>query len=277
VIEGVAAELRVAQSREKLVVEINGSRIPSRAKEHAIAALRRLLGIDIDLSPFYRFARSDPRLAQLAERFRGFKPPRFLSVFEGLVNGIACQQLSLTVGIILLNRLVEHHGRTLRGGHAFPEPNNLSSLVPEELVPLGFSHNKARSLIELARAIRDNQFQSASLEDANNQDALASLQQLRGIGRWTAEYVLLRGLGRTDVFPGDDVGARNNLEQWLRLRKPLTYDSARRVLKRWAPFGGLIYFHLLLEQQERLGYLNEPPEQNGPAGTELGARSQRSI
>jgi DNA-3-methyladenine glycosylase II len=47
-----------------------------------------------------------------------------LSVFEGLVNGIACQQLSLTVGIILLNRLVEHYGRKLSGGQAFPEPND---------------------------------------------------------------------------------------------------------------------------------------------------------
>src|SRR6185312_12459389 len=112
------------------------------------------------------------------------------------------------------------------------------------------------------QAIRDHRFHPASLEDASNEKALASLQQLRGIGRWTAEYVLLRGLGRINVFPGDDVGARKNLEQWLGLRKPLTYDSARRVLERWAPFGGLIYFHLLLNQQERLGYVNQPPEQN---------------
>jgi DNA-3-methyladenine glycosylase II len=145
------------------------------------------------------------------------------------------------------------------------------------LVPLGYSHNKARSLIELARAIRDNRFHPAPLEDANNEEALASLQQLRGVGRWTAEYVLLRGLGRTNVFPGDDVGARNNLEKWLGLRKRLTYDSSQRVLKRWAPFGGLIYFHLLLDQQERLGYLNQPPEQKGPADRELAARGPRIL
>ena len=86
VIEGVAVQLSVAQLREKLVVGINGPRIPPRAKEQAVAALRRFLGIDVDLSAFYRFARSDRRLAQLAERFHGFKPPRFLSVFEGLVG-----------------------------------------------------------------------------------------------------------------------------------------------------------------------------------------------
>jgi len=179
------------------------------------------------------------------------------------------------VGIILLNRLVEHYGRKLSRGQAFPEPNDLSSLDPEDLVPLGYSHNKARALIEPAQAIQDNRFHPASLEDASNEVALARLQQLRGIGRWTAEYVLLRDLGRTDVFPGDDVGARNNLKQWLGLRKPLTYDCAQRVLKKWAPFEGLIYFHLLLNQQERLGYLNQLPERNGPANRELTPRGRR--
>ncbi len=263
VIERAAVEVSVAQVREELVVEISGARVSSRVKAEAIAALRRLLGINIDLSAFYRFARSDRRLAQLADRFRGFKPPRFLSVFEALANGIACQQLSLTVGITLLNRLVERYGRKLGGHHAFPEPSDLSSLNPEELMPLGYSRNKARSLIELAETIRDHRFQPVSLEQASDSEAVASLQQLRGIGRWTAEYVLLRGLGRTNIFPGDDVGARNNLERWLKLRIPLTYESARRVLKRWAPFGGLIYFHLLMDQQERLGYFGRPPEQGG--------------
>ncbi len=263
VIEDAAVEVSVAQVREELAVEISGPRASNRVKEEAIAALRRLLGIDIDLSAFYRFARSDHQLRQLAERFRGFKPPRFLTIFEALANGIACQQLSLTVGIILLNRLVERYGRRLGRHHAFPEPTRLSSLNPEELMPLGYSRNKARFLIDLAQAIRDNRLQPASLEEASDSEALANLQHLRGIGRWTAEYVLLRGLGRTNVFPGDDVGARNNLERWLKLRKPLTYESARRVLKKWAPFGGLIYFHLLMAQQERLGYFGQPLEQRG--------------
>jgi len=53
------------------------------------------------------------------------------------------------------------------------------------------------------------------------------------------------------------VGGRKNLEQWLGLHNALTYDSAERVLRKWAPYAGLIYFHLLLERLEHLGYLNE--------------------
>lgn len=257
VIDGAPVDVSTVQRGDELVVTLSGARISSRLKDQIIAALKRLLGIEVDLSGFYRFAGSDKRLGPLAQRFRGFKPPRFLTLFEALVNGVTCQQLSLTVGIILLNRLVEHRGRELGRGHAFPEPCDLKSADPEQLGRLGYSRNKARALIELSQAISEGRFEPNSFEQASDRDALASLQHLRGIGRWTAEYALLRGLGRTNVFPCDDIGARNNLEQWLGLRNPLTYDSAKRVLRKWAPYSGLIYFHLLLDRLEYLGYLNQ--------------------
>jgi DNA-3-methyladenine glycosylase II len=79
-------------------------------------------------------------------------------------------------------------------------------------------------------------------------EAVARLSKLRGVGRWTAEYVLLRGLGRTHVFPGDDVGARNNLARWLHVTTPLDYEGVREILSGWDEYSGLLYFHLLLER-----------------------------
>ena len=78
-----------------------------------------------------------------------------------------------------------------------------------------------------------------------------------GVGRWTAEYVLLRGLGRTNIFPGDDVGARNNLERWLRLRRKLDYERVQQVLKKWKGYGGLIFLHLLLKSLDESGCLDQ--------------------
>jgi DNA-3-methyladenine glycosylase II len=75
---------------------------------------------------------------------------------------------------------------------------------------------------------------------------MARLCALRGVGRWAAEYALLRGLGRLHVFPGDDIGARNNLQRWLGLLEPLDYDGVQRALAKWEPFQGLVYLHLLL-------------------------------
>ena len=69
-----------------------------------------MLGLQVDLNGFYRFASRQAKLGPLARRFRGMRPPRFPSVFEAFVNATACQQMSLTVGILLLNRLAEMCG-----------------------------------------------------------------------------------------------------------------------------------------------------------------------
>lgn len=94
------------------------------------------------------------------------------------------------------------------------------------------------------------------MEHCDNQAALKLLGALPGIGRWTAEYVLLRGLGRLNVFSGDDVGARNNLARFLGRRKPLDYESVGRAVAKWQPYAGLIYFHLLLARIRDAGGLN---------------------
>jgi DNA-3-methyladenine glycosylase II len=62
-------------------------------------------------------------------------------------------------------------------------------------------------------------------------------------------------LGRIHIFPGDDVGVRNRLQTWMRVAKPLDYEGVRRILNRWKPYGGLIYFHLLLHGLNEAGHL----------------------
>jgi DNA-3-methyladenine glycosylase II len=64
---------------------------------------------------------------------------------------------------------------------------------------------------------------------------------------------MLRGLGRIHLFPGDDVGARKNLQRWLNLKEPMSYEDVRRILSRWKPYAGFLYFHLLLERLARDG------------------------
>jgi DNA-3-methyladenine glycosylase II len=95
------------------------------------------------------------------------------------------------------------------------------------------------------------------LSNLGNEAAVERLRELQGVGRWTAEYVLLRGLRRLDVYPGDDVGAPNNLQSWLKLKRRLDYESVRRVLTKWQPYAGFIYFHLLLDRLTEAGHL--PP------------------
>jgi DNA-3-methyladenine glycosylase II len=244
----------------QLQVTVAAPRRRPGLQEAATSALEKLLGLRIDLAGFYRLAAGDARLGPLAGRFRGLKPPRFPSVFEGLVNGIACQQVTLTLGIRLLNRLAETCGLAAAGGaspaHAFPRAQDLAGLTRETLRRLGFSGQKAHALLDLAGAVQAG-LDLEGLAALDDDTAVERLRQLGGVGRWTAEYVLLRGLGRLHVFPGDDVGARNNLQRWLRLRKSPDYAAIRRHLKRWQPYGGVIYFHLLLDGLDAAGQLAE--------------------
>jgi DNA-3-methyladenine glycosylase II len=244
-------------SAPRIAVTASGAYLPAITREQVTGSLERLLGLRADLQPFYRLTAGHRRLHELASRFRGLKPPRFPTVWEALVNAIACQQFSLTVGILLLNRLAQFCGLSWGqdAAHAFPRPADLAAAAPDALRSLGFSGAKSREMIGLAKGIASGELDLESLEDMSSGEAKARLMDLPGVGRWTAEYVLLRGMGRTEIFPGDDIGARNNLARWLRLPKPLDYGHAMRAVDRWKPYGGLIYFHLLLDGLERSGQL----------------------
>jgi DNA-3-methyladenine glycosylase II len=248
----------------RLHITASADYLPAVAKTVVAAALERLLGLHVDLRSFYRLAAEHRRLHELARRFRGLKPPRFPTVWEGLVNGIACQQFSLTVGILLLNRLAAVCGLPFgkdAARHAFPRPEDLAVARPESLRSLGLNRAKSRELTDLGKEIASGQLDLESFASLDNAEGMSRLLELAGVGRWTAEYVLLRGMGRIDVFPGDDIGARNNLARWLHLRHPLDYGRVTRIVERWKPYGGLIYFHLLLDGLERAGYLR--PEVGG--------------
>jgi DNA-3-methyladenine glycosylase II len=262
-IDGQAVEVAVRQSggpeEPQLEVDLTGSCLTLRQEELAKVLLERMLGAQKDLKPFYRLATGDPRLQPLVEEFRGLKPPQFPTVFEAVANGIACQQLSLLVGILLLGRLSHEVGvisaNSQDAPHAFPDPADFSGVKAQSLKSLGFSANKSLALLDVSSAIRDRRLNLESLFQLDNQVALERLVQLRGVGRWTAEYVLLRGLGRLDIFPGDDVGARNKLTHFLRKKKPLDYDGVRRAVAGWQPYAGFVYFHLLLARINKAGWL----------------------
>jgi DNA-3-methyladenine glycosylase II len=243
--------------RARLCVTLQGSRITSHTKAVARSLLERMLGLRKDLTAFYQLAAQDPQFARLAEEFRGLKPPRFPSVFEAVVNGIACQQLSLLVGIHLLNRLTRRFGSpAMNSLRAFADPSRLASAKMPSLRKLGFNTNKSRELIELSNVIRDRQLDLEALAGFNNEAALETLLRINGVGRWTAEYVLLRGLGHLDTFPCDDVGARNNLAVFAGLRSPLSYEAVQKIVAAWRPYAGFLYFHLLMAKIREAGWLH---------------------
>jgi DNA-3-methyladenine glycosylase II len=253
----------------RLSARLGGRPIEQPSERPALRALNGLLGLDVDLAAFAAMATSDPLLGPLAARMRGLKPPRFPTVFEALINGVACQHLSLDVGIHLLNRLTAERGRPAPedpdGIRGFPGPEELAPAEPDDVKRLGFSYAKARTIVEAAQAIAAGELDLEGLEQLEDPAAIERLTRLRGIGRWTAEYVLLRGLGRLHVFPGDDIGAHNKLRRLFEIDTTLDYDSVKRLVRRWRPYAGVVYFHLLLDSLSESGVV-DPTQLTSPIG-----------
>lgn len=228
-------------------------------KTEVAAIVTRMLGLDLDLSDFYRLARDDAHLRELADRLRGMKPVRYATVFETFANAVACQLVSLSAGMHVLNRLTEAFG--IVGGvddelRSFPLAAKIARSNPDALRALGLSRQKGEYLIGLAKlAIDPKDPDFASIGQLDDDDAIARLSKIRGVGRWTAEYVMLRGFGRINIFPGDDVGGRNKLFEWLGMGDAPTYDSVVRMLERWHPYGGLIYLHLIVNAVADTGHV----------------------
>lgn len=219
-------------------------------QDEVIRLMTGLLGIDVDLRGFYDVAGRDARTGPLKDRLLGLRPPRFPTLFEAMVNAVANQQLSLESGLTLLNRLVDTLGVgevESPGSKAFPPAEAVLAASPHDLRALGFSARKSGYLFGVADAIVTGAIDEADLRVVGRDDAVAQLTSIRGIGRWSAEYVLLRGLGRLDVYPGDDIGARNKLQRFLELDHAPGYDEIAERLIPWQPWAGMLYFHLLLD------------------------------
>ncbi len=265
-LDGRPLELAVVQRggarAPRLEVALRRHRATGAAEDAARSALTGLLGLDRDLSAFHALAAHDEELGPLARRYLGVRPPRFPTVFEALLNAIACQQLSLEAGLTLLDRLAAAARPGDPGPRPFPAPADVAGLTATDLRAAGFSDRKANTILVLAAAAAGGRLDPERLGELDNDHAGARLLQLRGIGPWSADYVLLRGLGRLDVFPRGDVGALNGLRGFLATDSE---EVAWRALHRWAPHAGVVYFHLLLRGLEARGLLAGAGERTEPS------------
>ena len=254
-------KLEVSQPDERRIrINVHASRPESPLGQRIVPLIEKMLGIRIDLRPFYRFAKTNEHVAGLANDFLGFKPPRFPSVYEAVINAVACQQISLNVAIALLNRTTRTWGRRWpalgQDLHAFPLPEDLAGATVLNLRELGFSASKARAVIAVSQEVVKAGIDLERLARKTDTEVIAVLTGIPGVGPWSAEYVMLRGLGRTHIFPGDDSGARRSLQLLLDLKQRPDAAQIAALTRTWHPHAGLLYFHFLLNKLRNKAYLS---------------------
>jgi DNA-3-methyladenine glycosylase II len=164
--------------------------------------VRRILGLDV------------PPI-ELEPALRGMRPPRFPTLFETFTNVIPFQQVSIDAGVATVRRLVQRFGKQTKGRWRFPLAEDVAGARVTSLKACGLSTAKSKTLRHIARLIADEALTEDQLTGLRSAAIIERLTELPGIGPWSASLVLLRGLGRLDVFPIGDVGARR-IERWAR-------------------------------------------------------------
>lgn len=235
---------RVTQKRpDLLALSLEGD---SAEHPRALALVRRMLGADRELTHFNRAAARIPWLRPLALRMRGVKPPRYPTLWEACVNAIVFQQVSLHAASSILRKVIlqVETSRMCPDGtlHTFPSVESVQRASDDVLLAAGLSTSKLATLRRVGDALISGTLDETMLEERASPDAVELLCRIKGIGPWTATVILLRGLGRLDVFPMNDSSVLRNLTL-VAGSVPLDIDQILRAL---GPQKGMLYYHLLL-------------------------------
>lgn len=181
------------------------SNMPIDDEIHA-AAIDRLafyLSVGDDLMPFYALAEDDPVFAPVARGLYGYHHVKFPSPFESGCWAVLTQRNTFTQTLRMRSALVEAYGSevTVDGARcrAFPEPDRIMHAGPDELATTIGHRPKGALLPGVAFAFE--QMDERWLRDAPYDDVEAWLKSIRGIGDWSASFILLRGLGRMERMP----------------------------------------------------------------------------
>jgi len=230
--------------------------IISEAKRQAT----RLLGIDQDPKPFYRMASEETFLGPLVQRLKGLHIPQAGSVWEALVLAILGQQISSHVARLLRRSLVDNYGFPVTDNgsvhHAFPRPDVIAETGVRGLQAIKISRNKAKYIVDIADGIASGSLELENLQALSDKEIIDFLTAIRGVGSWTANWLLIRAFGRPDGFPVEDLALRRTLNDLLiKEPTPLTPAHALQISKRWSPFRSYVTTYLFAAL--RSGLLSE--------------------
>lgn len=202
-----------------------------------------------DLTPFYRLAISDPVLQSIVPRYKGLRIVGVPDLFEALGWAIMGQQVSLHVAYLLKKRLVENFGQSIEWQDktywAFPSAVVIAHLNIQDLIDLKFTQKKAEYLVGVARLMNEGILSKENLQQyAEITETEKQLTKIRGIGSWSANYVIMRCLRHPDAFPIADVGLHNALKHVLQLQQKPSVQQIEQWSERWSGWKAYATFYL---------------------------------
>ena len=202
-----------------------------------------------DLNPFYKAVERDPVMTGIAGKFRGLKSPTTPTIFEALTDSIIEQQISLKVAQALRSRLIKKTGKQLvlndRIYYCYPEAGTLAVTPDSVFRECGLTVRKVEYIREISRSIVAGKLDLERFRKYENlQEILHEMMKIRGIGKWTAELTIIRGMHKLEAFPADDIGLQRIISRFYCGGRKISSDEARGIANRWGIWKGLAAFYL---------------------------------
>jgi DNA-3-methyladenine glycosylase II len=228
---------------------VNSSPSKKSIREAVAHYVHEWFDLKRDLRPFYQLAESDELLRKAVNSFYGLRNMGIPDLFEALCWGILGQQINLTYAYTLKRRLVESFGRYVEYEGEFywifPTPEVTAKLTVSDLAGLRMTVKKCEFLIGIAQLLESGELTKEQLLKTGSVKAAEKmLVKIRGIGPWTANYVLMRCLRFPSAFPIDDVGLHNAIKLQLGMDKKPTKEELIKLSANWTGWESYATFYL---------------------------------
>jgi DNA-3-methyladenine glycosylase II len=184
--------------------------------------------------------RRDPVMRELIRQHGacGLADNQHTDPYKALVHSIMSQQLSSKAAATIARRFDDLFGGT------FPTPSQVLAMPDDRLRSVGLSAMKVSFIRDLARRIADGSLRLDAFDAMSDDEVIAALTEVRGIGRWTAEMFLMFRLHRPDVLPVGDLGIVNAIKKQYGLRKVPTPERMMRIGESWRPYRSIACWYL---------------------------------
>ena len=218
-----------------------------------------LWGLDDDAEDHHESMASDRDMAPLLERFGALRIVRAPDLYEALLVAVIGQQISVQAAQSVRRRLMQSlgtrvtvdHGPGRENYYLYPTPKQLIKAGELGLREQGLSRQKSKYLLEIAHRAAMGELGREAFAMLSDEDALRRLCEIKGVGRWTAEIALMRGLGRNDVFAAGDLGLQVAVQELRRMRKRPSEKALRKLAERWKGWRRYAAFYLWMTLQSR--------------------------
>jgi len=212
--------------------------------------LTLIFNLDFDLKYFYEDMHEDSIMSKLILKLLGLNSHTTPTFFEAIVSSIIEQQISLKAARSIETKMIKEFGNILQLDgetyYSFPTPETLSNLEKEDLRGSGLSFRKAEYVTGLSKSIEENKLDLNELKTKSTSEIISELLKIRGIGVWTAELAVIRGIHRLVALPADDIGLRRVVSHYYNNYEPISADELRRIAKGWGKWSGLAAFYLVV-------------------------------